>query len=220
MNLLARSFGLNACPYFDGGGGGIRTPVRNGFGRTSTRVVNLWSRGRYADSRAYPSASVRLYESQTRERSAPSQVLLDEASPPSRRPRVGRWPSVRPPGRNRCSQLLFSLFFNEANRGPRRAIRSPRIPSKPNHPQWGSGDSIPQIPRAVWKNRQGRDGAVQHGASISRFGSSPPCGAWPARGDGRRSRARARPRRPIRPGGRSAASAHGPRRCRTSRARG
>ena len=141
---------------FDGGGGGIRTPVRNGFGRTSTRVVNLWSRGRYADSRAYPSASVRLYESQTRERSAPGQVLLDEASPPSRRPRVGRWPSVRPPGRNRCSQLLFSLFFNEANRGPRRAIRSPRIPSKPNHPQWGNADSIPQIPRAVWKNRQGR----------------------------------------------------------------
>ena len=118
----------------NGGGGGSRTPVRGGFGRTSTRVVNLWSRGRYADSRAYPSASVRSYESQTRERSASGQVLLNEASPPSRRPRVGRWPSVRPPERNRCSQLLFFLFFNEANRSPRRAIRSPRVPSKPNHP--------------------------------------------------------------------------------------
>ena len=134
MDLLARSFGLNACPYFDGGGGGSRTPVRGGFGRTSTRVVNLWSRGRYADPRAYPSASVRLYESQTRERSASGQVLPDEASPPSRRPRVGRWPSIRPPERNRCSQLLFFLFFNEANRSPRHAIRALRVPSKPDHP--------------------------------------------------------------------------------------
>ena len=72
---------------------------------------------------------------QARERSAPGQVLLDEASPPSRRQRFGRWPLVRPRERNRCSQLQFFPFFNEANENPRRAIWSPRIPSKPDHPQ-------------------------------------------------------------------------------------
>ena len=32
-------------------------------------------------------------------------------------------------------QLQFFPFFNEANENPRRAIWSPRIPSKPDHPQ-------------------------------------------------------------------------------------
>ena len=44
-------------------------------------------------------------------------------------------PLVRPRERNRCSQLQFFPFFNEANENPRRAIWSPRIPSKPDHPQ-------------------------------------------------------------------------------------
>ena len=41
--------------------------------------------------------------------------------------------SIRPPCDNR-SQLCFCRMINEANRHPRRAIRSPRIPSKPDHP--------------------------------------------------------------------------------------
>ena len=44
-------------------------------------------------------------------------------------------PLIRPRERNRCSQLQFFPFFNEANENPRRAIWSPRIPSKPDHPQ-------------------------------------------------------------------------------------
>ncbi len=44
-------------------------------------------------------------------------------------------PLVRPRERNHCSQLLFFPFFYEANENPRRAIWSPRIPSKPDHPQ-------------------------------------------------------------------------------------
>ena len=44
-------------------------------------------------------------------------------------------PLIRPRERNRCSQLQFFPFFNEANENPRRAIWSPHIPSKPDHPQ-------------------------------------------------------------------------------------
>ena len=44
-------------------------------------------------------------------------------------------PLIRPRERNRCSQLQFFPFFNEANENPRRAIWSLRIPSKPDHPQ-------------------------------------------------------------------------------------
>ena len=60
LDLLARSFGLNACPYFDGGGEGSRTPVRNSSDQTSTRVVRHSSRTGYADARAYPNPSVRF----------------------------------------------------------------------------------------------------------------------------------------------------------------
>ena len=79
----------------------------------------------------------RLYMAAARGRSAPQQVLQNEVATAQQASAAQLATGlIRRRERNRCSQLLFFPFFNEANENPRRAIWPQLVPSKPDHPQF------------------------------------------------------------------------------------
>ena len=121
--------------YPKSGGGGNRTPVRDGVTSASTRVFSLFifhlhdcrQTGRRA---GYCPVRFRSKKPGLRLRSYPAIVaslrLADISGETSR--------SVKPREPILYWQLCFSRMFNGANRGPRRATKASTITSKPVAP--------------------------------------------------------------------------------------